>query len=48
VVGIESPGRRSLLDGASNFRDLGGYSTVDERVVRVGMVFRSGRSARFD
>jgi protein-tyrosine phosphatase len=42
VVGIESPGRRSLLDGASNFRDLGGYRTVDERVVRNGMVFRSG------
>jgi protein-tyrosine phosphatase len=42
VVGIESPGRRSLLDGASNFRDLGGYRTVDKRVVRNGMVFRSG------
>jgi protein-tyrosine phosphatase len=42
VVGTESPGRRSLLDGASNFRDLGGYPTVDERVVRTGMVFRSG------
>ena len=42
VVGIESPGPRSLLDGASNFRDLGGYPTVDKRVVRVGMVYRSG------
>jgi protein-tyrosine phosphatase len=42
VVGIESTERRSLLDGASNFRDLGGYSTADERVVRKGMVFRSG------
>jgi protein-tyrosine phosphatase len=42
VVSIESPGRRSLLDGASNFRDLGGYSTVDERVVRMGRLFRSG------
>ena len=42
MVGTESPGRRSLLDGASNFRDLGGYPTVDKRVVRTGMVFRSG------
>lgn len=42
MVGTESPGRRSLLDGASNFRDLGGYATVDGRVVRTGMVFRSG------
>jgi protein-tyrosine phosphatase len=42
VVGIESPGRRSILDGASNFRDVGGYRTVNGRVVRKGMVFRSG------
>jgi len=42
VVSTESSGRRSLLDGASNFRDLGGYPTVDERVVRTGMLFRSG------
>jgi protein-tyrosine phosphatase len=42
MVGVESPGRRSLLDGASNFRDLGGYPTVDQRAVRTGLVFRSG------
>jgi protein-tyrosine phosphatase len=42
MVGTESAGIRSLLDGASNFRDLGGYPTVDERVVRSGMVYRSG------
>jgi protein-tyrosine phosphatase len=42
VVTIDSPGRRSLLDGASNFRDFGGYATVDGRVVRTGMLFRSG------
>ncbi len=42
MVDIESPGHRSLLDGASNFRDLGGYPTVDGRVVRMGMLFRSG------
>ena len=42
MVGNKSLGRRSLLEGASNFRDLGGYPTVDERVVRTGVVFRSG------
>jgi protein-tyrosine phosphatase len=42
AVGTERPERRSLLDGASNFRDLGGYATVDGGVVRTGMVFRSG------
>ena len=29
------------LDGASNFRDLGGYETVDGRQTRWGQVFRS-------
>ncbi len=42
VIDSESPRRRSLLDGASNFRDLGGYETLDGRLVRTGMVFRSG------
>jgi protein-tyrosine phosphatase len=42
VVSTEPLGRGSLLDGASNFRDLGGYLTVDQRVVRAGMLFRSG------
>jgi protein-tyrosine phosphatase len=41
-VVIESSPRRSLLAGASNFRDLGGYPTVDGRVVRTGLVYRSG------
>jgi protein-tyrosine phosphatase len=41
-MSIESPERRSLLDGASNFRDLGGYPTTDGRVVRTGLVYRSG------
>ena len=30
------------IDGAVNFRDLGGYRTQDGRVVRSGRVFRSG------
>jgi protein-tyrosine phosphatase len=34
--------RQSLLEGASNFRDLGGYPTVDGRIVRRGLVYRSG------
>jgi protein-tyrosine phosphatase len=42
VVDTESTERRSLLDGASNFRDLGGYRTADGKTVRTGMVFRSG------
>ena len=34
--------RRTLpLDGASNFRDLGGYPTADGRETRWGQVFRS-------
>jgi protein-tyrosine phosphatase len=41
-MSIQTPEHRSLLDGASNFRDLGGYPTADGRVVRNGMVFRSG------
>jgi len=34
------------LSGSPNFRDVGGYLTKDGRVVRRGMVFRSGDSAR--
>jgi protein-tyrosine phosphatase len=35
--------RHVPLDGQSNFRDLGGYETVDGRQVKWGEVFRSGR-----
>ena len=38
-----NPGRHILLDGQSNFRDLGGYSTGDGFTVRYGQVYRSGR-----
>ncbi|EGD56406.1 tyrosine-protein phosphatase [Gordonia neofelifaecis] len=31
------------LDGASNFRDIGGYQTADGRTVRSGIVFRSNK-----
>ncbi len=37
--------RRIALDGQPNFRDLGGYHTVDGRTVRYGQVYRSGRLA---
>lgn len=34
------------LEGAPNFRDLGGYAAADGRVVRSGRVFRSGHLAK--
>ncbi|MDA0369451.1 MAG: tyrosine-protein phosphatase [Proteobacteria bacterium] len=37
-----NPERRLPLQGASNFRDLGGYATDDGRHVRWRKVFRSG------
>ncbi len=36
-----SPARHLNLAGASNFRDLGGYSTSDGRTVRWRQIFRS-------
>ena len=41
-----TPERRLPLDGASNFRDLGGYKTEDGRQVRWRKVFRSGAMDR--
>jgi protein-tyrosine phosphatase len=37
----DSPARHLNLEGASNFRDLGGYRTSDGRVVRWRQIFRS-------
>ncbi len=37
------PQRRLPLEGAPNFRDLGGYTTADGKRVRWGQVFRSGQ-----
>ena len=35
----------SLMEGARNFRDIGGYTTTDGRSVRRGRVFRSAHLA---
>jgi protein-tyrosine phosphatase len=37
--------RRLPLEGASNFRDLGGYRAADGRYVRWGLIYRSGHLA---
>lgn len=43
VAGIAAqPSPLLPLAGGSNFRDLGGYETIDHRRVRRGLLFRSG------
>ncbi|EJN15993.1 protein tyrosine/serine phosphatase [Bradyrhizobium sp. YR681] len=37
----DSPARHLALQGASNFRDLGGYPTIDGRTTRWQHIFRS-------
>jgi protein-tyrosine phosphatase len=37
--------RRLPLEGALNFRDLGGYSTVDDRFVKWGLLYRTDHLA---
>ncbi|WP_456621953.1 tyrosine-protein phosphatase [Bradyrhizobium sp. P5_C12] len=37
----DSPARHLALQGASNFRDLGGYPTIDGRTTRWRLIFRS-------
>lgn len=34
--------RSVSLEGQSNFRDIGGYETIDGRTVKTGIVYRSG------
>jgi len=43
---IEVTKRHIRLDGQSNFRDIGGYRTVDGKTVRWGQVYRSGELPR--
>jgi protein-tyrosine phosphatase len=38
--------RRIPLDGQHNFRDVGGYETVDGRKVKPGLIYRSGELSR--
>jgi protein-tyrosine phosphatase len=38
--------RRVTLDGSVNFRDLGGYETIDGRRVKWGLLFRSDNLGR--
>ena len=38
--------RRVLMDGALNFRDMGGYETLDGRVLKWGRLFRSDSLVR--
>lgn len=40
-----SPAETVAVEGAPNFRDIGGYTTADGRRVRRGRVFRSGMLA---
>lgn len=41
-IRIDKPKQRHLdLSGAKNFRDLGGYQTVDGKMIRWGLLYRS-------
>ncbi len=41
LPGIDDPRRLVRLDAVHNFRDLGGYPTVDGRTTRWGLVYRA-------
>jgi protein-tyrosine phosphatase len=38
--------RQIFLDGRHNFRDIGGYETIDGRKVKQGLIYRSGELNR--
>lgn len=51
ITSRDAPGhiiaeRRIPLDGSVNFRDLGGYQTVDGRQIKWGKIYRSDNLAR--
>lgn len=43
---IPQPLRVPIISGARNFRDLGGYKTMDGRTIRWGKLYRSGSLAQ--
>jgi protein-tyrosine phosphatase len=46
AVQKEKHNRHIVLDGQPNFRDIGGYKTVDGKTVKWGQVYRSGELPR--
>ena len=42
----EEHNRQVEVDGQPNFRDIGGYKTVDGKTVKWGQVYRSGELPR--
>jgi len=40
--------RRLILNGAVNFRDIGGHRANDQRLVKTGLVYRSDHLSRLD
>ncbi len=45
---MQAPPSTSALQGASNFRDLGGHHSADGRQVRLGRIFRSDHLAHLN
>lgn len=43
---IKSLNKQWRVDGSINFRDIGGYRTIDGRIVKTGMMYRSGNLSR--
>ena len=45
-LSIQAADTKSVLEGAPNFRDIGGYKTKDGRTVKSGIIYRSGEFPR--
>ena len=46
MAGYSQETRHVLLEGQSNFRDIGGYKTTDGKTLKSGLVYRSGELPR--